>query len=221
MSISSILGSSNNNITQNNNISPKNSILSQYDFLNLLTAQMRYQNPLNPMDYYQISSMLTQLGSLEALNNIGRNLESSILYQASANYLQSANLIGKKIKSLGNFISIENGSVSEIYYQLTKPGRVNVQIFDLNGNLVTVLNEGYKHPSEHKFNWNGKDTSGKPVEDGIYLFRVLAFDESGKPLPVNSYQTDRVKGVSFENGTIYLAQKSGKIKINDVISIME
>jgi len=199
----------------------KRTSLSQYDFLNLLITQMKYQNPLNPMDYYQMTSMLTQFGSLEALYNLNQNLENSILYQSSLYNLQAAGLIGKKIKSVGNTLSIEKGVVSEGYYQLAKPGRVSIQIIDSKGNVVRTFEEEYKSATEHRLRWDGKDNTGSPLSDGVYYFNVSAVDKNGQPIPVTLYKEDKIGGIRFENGIIYLLTKSDRITIKDIISLME
>jgi flagellar basal-body rod modification protein FlgD len=199
----------------------KRTSLSQYDFLNLLITQMKYQNPLNPMDYYQMTSMLTQFGSLEALYNLNQNLENSILYQSSLYNLQAAELIGKKIKSIGNTLSIEKGVVSEGYYQLAKPGKVSIQIIDSKGNVVRTFEEEYKSATEHRLQWDGKDNTRNPLSDGVYYFNVSAVDKNGQPIPVTLYKEDKIEGIRFENGIIYLITKSDQITIKDIISIME
>lgn len=194
--------------------------LSQYDYLNLLITQMKYQNPLNPMDYQQMATMLTQFSSLEALNNINRNLENSIIYQSSMHSLQASELIGKKIKTAGNRISIEKNNISEAYYQLNQPGKVTVRILDERGNLVRIIEEGFKSASEHRLVWDGKDNTGKPLPDGIYLFTVSAVDSNDKVIPVNHFQVDTIKGVMFEDGIIYLNTNAGRFTMKDIISII-
>lgn len=212
----SLAKNSTSNVKQNDRTT-----LSQYDFLNLLITQMRFQNPLNPLDFHEMTSQLTQFGSLDALNRISKSFENLISYQASINSLQAANLIGKKVKSFGNSITVEEGKASEAFYQLSKPGKVKVHIIDFHGNLVRVIEEGFKNASEHKLIWDGKDVNGSPVPDGVYLYRVSAIDESGNAIGVNSFQLNKITGVSFENGIVYLNHKTGKTTMEDIITILE
>lgn len=194
--------------------------LSQYDFLNILVTQMKYQNPLNPMDYQQMATMLTQFSSLEALNNINKNLENAIIYQSSMHSLQSVELIGKKIKTAGNKISLEKNNFSEAYYQLTQPGKVTIRIFDEGGNLVRIIDEGFKSASEHKLIWDGKDNMGKSVPEGVYLFTASAVDLNDKMIPVNHFQVNTITEVMFEDGIIFLNTNTGRFTMKDIISII-
>lgn len=193
--------------------------LSQYDFLNLLVTQIRFQDPLNPVDYHEMTSQLTQFGSLEALNKISKSFENLISYQASINSLQATNLIGKKVKSSGDIITVEGGKPSEASYQLSKPGRVRIHIIDHRGNIVRVLEDGFKNASEHRVIWDGKDLNGNTVPDGVYIFKISAIDESGNAIGTSSFQLNKITGISFENGMVYLSYPSGKTTLENIISI--
>ncbi|MFC1548227.1 T9SS type A sorting domain-containing protein, partial [Candidatus Neomarinimicrobiota bacterium] len=59
-----------------------------------------------------------------------------------------------------------------ILYSLVEPSDVRLAIFDLLGREVRVLDSGFKEDSEHIVRWNGKDTLGKLVSSGIYIYRL-------------------------------------------------
>ncbi|MGQ9720152.1 MAG: flagellar hook assembly protein FlgD [Candidatus Jordarchaeum sp.] len=206
----------NSKITDNERIT-----LSQYDFLNLLITQLQNQNPLNPLDYHEMTSQLIQFGNLETLNKISQGFENLIAYQASINSLQATQLIGKKVKFAGSLISVDKGEVSEGYYQLSRPGNVKVYIMDTMGNLIRRLDEGFKTTSEQRLVWDGKDNIGNSVSDGIYLFKISATDENGKPIDIKSFQLSKIKGISFENGIVYIDHLLGRSTMEDIISIMD
>ena len=69
------------------------SILDKDDFLLLLVAQLKAQDPLKPMDSTQFTAQLAQFSSLEQLYNVNDNLEYLHYYhfpliyeEYSANY---------------------------------------------------------------------------------------------------------------------------------------
>lgn len=219
MSISS-LSSATDSSLQTVNKSKGKEGLTQEDFLNLFVTQIRFQNPLEPMDNNQMATQLAQFNSVEALHNMTQILDNMVAYQASMSNLQVAGLIGKKVEANGNHLSIYEGKVSEGYYQLTKPGKVTIQIHDSQGQLIRVLEEGLKDTSKQKINWDGKDQGGVTRPDGAYTFRVLAVDKMGQSIPFNSFIVDLVKGISFENGVIYLNCGAGKITVSDITAIL-
>ncbi len=55
-----------------------NSTVSKDDFLKLLVAQIRYQNPLNPADGIEFLTQLAQFTELEQLITIRTQLETLV-----------------------------------------------------------------------------------------------------------------------------------------------
>lgn len=71
------------------------------DYLNLLVAQLRNQDPLEPLDNNQMASQLTQLSQLEQLENQSQQLAAinATFQQAllGAQRNQAAAMIGKEV----------------------------------------------------------------------------------------------------------------------------
>jgi flagellar basal-body rod modification protein FlgD len=67
------------------------------DFMTLLVAQLRNQNPLEPLDNNQMASQLAQLSSLEQLEGMSRTFRDVL---ASQERLQALELIGKEVDYL-------------------------------------------------------------------------------------------------------------------------
>ncbi len=194
--------------------------LDQVDFMNLLVVQLQNQNPLEPMDSSQMAAQMAQLGSLEALNNMSASLQKLLNYQASINSLNAAQLIGKTVETKGNNVVIDKGAISDGSYQLSTAGKVTVQIYDANHQLVRVIDEGVKDPTRQKFVWDGKDQNGAKLPDGTYTFEVSAVDEMGQPITVNTSMVGTISGVSFENGVTYLKIGSGRVTLSDITAIL-
>ena len=57
-------------------VSNKKAALGKNEFLKLLVAQMKHQDPLNPTGGDQMAAQLAQFSSLEQLQNINASLES-------------------------------------------------------------------------------------------------------------------------------------------------
>lgn len=64
-------------------------------FMQLLLAQMRYQDPLNPMEDGDFIAQLAQLNTLEQLEELNESLST---YMGQQNLLRGAELIGKTIR---------------------------------------------------------------------------------------------------------------------------
>jgi len=194
--------------------------LTQEDFLSLMLAQMRYQDPLSPMDNNQMASQMAQLGTIEGINKLTQSMDLMSAYQASMAHLQVAGLIGKKVEAMGNHLFVGQGNVSEGSYQLSRPGRVTIEITDGNNNLVRTIDAGAKETGKQRFTWDGKNQVGEKVPDGAYLFSVKAVDVKGDSIPVSSSIIGTVSGISFENGITYINIGSERFTLSDVFAIL-
>src|SRR3954470_4604687 len=70
------------------------SMLGKDDFLKLMVAQLRYQDPLKPTDQSQFMSQMAQFSTVEGINNLQSSLES--LNQGNS-VSQAVGLIGKQV----------------------------------------------------------------------------------------------------------------------------
>jgi hypothetical protein len=52
-------------------------------------------------------------------------------------------------------------------------------VFDTAGRLVTVLGGGLHEGGGRSLDWDGTDSSGRPVASGVYLYFVEAPEYSG------------------------------------------
>jgi len=194
--------------------------LTQEDFLNLLVTQMRYQNPLEPMDNYQMASQVAQLSSVESLKNISQSIDLLATNQASANNFQASGLIGKKVEYQGNTLTLNQGTASEAYYQLASPGKVLTQVYDSAGNLVWQSEAGSKDTTKQKFEWSGRNQNGTLLPDGSYSFQVVAVDGKGNSIQVTTGCAGTVSGISLENGTSSIQVGRNKISLSKITAIL-
>ena len=217
MSISSVTPTVNSNSLVAT--AQRKTALTQDDFMNLFVAQMKYQDPLQPLDNNQMATQLAQFNTVNALATMNNTLNQMMTNQASLNNLQAGSLIGKKIEAKGNTLSIQQGVVSDGAYQLAQPGNAIIQIFDSNGNLVQQMGPGYKDTSMQSLGWNGKNQQGMTLPDGTYTFKVLAADQKGQAVTATTYRIGTVDGVSFENGTAYFQMGGNKVSFSDILAI--
>lgn len=194
--------------------------LTQEDFLKLFTKQLQYQNPLSPMDNFQMATQMAQFSQVNSLDTLVKSTKILESYQASFNGLQSIGLMGKRVEAEGKTLVLEKGQVAEGYYQLAKPGKVTITISDANGKVVRVLPMGIQDVSKQTFLWDGKNQNGMIMPDGIYTFQVSATDEKNQPIQVKTSRAGTVTGVYFDQGIIYLKFGKDQITISDIISIL-
>lgn len=102
--------------------------MSSADFLQLLTTEMRNQDPMQPVDDTQSVAQLAQFSALSATEEMNTSFQN---FQSNFGVMQSATLIGKTVTvdtpdATGNTSAV-TGTVSTIEVQNGKP------YFTMNG----------------------------------------------------------------------------------------
>jgi flagellar basal-body rod modification protein FlgD len=71
-------GGTTNSGTDNSNLGLGGTQLNTQDFITILTAQLQYQDPLNPVDPNQFVGEMAQFGSLNELIGIKQDLDQGL-----------------------------------------------------------------------------------------------------------------------------------------------
>jgi flagellar basal-body rod modification protein FlgD len=208
----------------NNLATAGSSNLGKDDFLNLLVTQLRYQDPLEPMQDSDFVAQLAQFSSLEQLSNINTTLGYSseldyILSQTIANTMATT-IIGKEVVAEGNAIYHQYETDSKISFDLESDAHtVEVKIYNETGSLVrTILEQDLEQGMNH-VTWDGKDDSGSNVAGGDYTFEITAKDSSDEIVGVQSRLVGIVESVRYVDGKGFLIINGQKIEMSDIIEI--
>jgi flagellar hook assembly protein FlgD len=59
-----------------------------------------------------------------------------------------------------------------IKYQLSEPGEVRLEVYDLMGRKVKTLVNTQKRTGYYETIWTGRNESGQRVASGIYIYRM-------------------------------------------------
>lgn len=65
----------------------------------------------------------------------------------------------------------------EINNKTDQPDSVNVSFYNIKGELIRVLVDDFQVSGEYKFEWDGKDDDGNPVESGVYFYKLVINEE--------------------------------------------
>lgn len=95
-----------------------NNKIDKEAFLKLLVAQLKYQDPLNPLKDTEFIGQLTAMSTLEQVINISGTLEDLATYQIYSNALMiGSTIIGKSLitadgkEFIAQGIALENGKL--------------------------------------------------------------------------------------------------------------
>ena len=81
------------------------------------------------------------------------------------------------VSILNNILNPDNNDKTSMYYELRTRGVVTIQVFDLSGNTVAVLQRGFQDAGKYTVSWDGRNDAGNSVARGIYLVRLVGPDK--------------------------------------------
>lgn len=214
-----------NNSSSYNTVNKKNgSVMGKDDFLKLMLAQLKNQDPLNPMEGTEFASQLAQFTSLEQLVNLNDAMNTSInanyYLTQSINNTLAATLIGKEAKLNGNSIQFTGQDSVQLNYNLSSnASNISVNIYDENGRLIKSINNAPTNSGNSKLMWDFTDNEGKKVTFGKYKFEVDAINSNGEPISNSTFVLGKIEGVKFtENGTM-LVVDGVQYYLSDILEI--
>lgn len=196
-------------------------IMGKDDFLSLLVAQLKNQDPLKPDDPTAFTAQLAQFSSLEQLTNLNKSMEGLTTAQANSERLSSLGLIGKDVSYNSSTINL-TGKPVEIGYQLDgTASSVTLSIQDANGKTVRTIQAADTElkAGNHFITWNGTDQNGNPVANGKYNI-VLQSNAAGKDATIAAAPLVRsvVTGVDLSSGII--TTRDGEVLFKNIIGVM-
>jgi subtilisin-like proprotein convertase family protein len=68
---------------------------------------------------------------------------------------------------------------TEIAFQLARPGRAALRVYDVAGQVVATLLEGELPAGSHLATWDGRDRAGHAVASGLYFYRLSTPEGQG------------------------------------------
>ncbi len=189
-------------------------------FLTLLMAQMKNQDPLNPLDNAQVTTQLAQLSTVNGIEKLNETMTQLLSGYNEAQAMQAAGMIGKNVMVAGkNLPLVEGQSVGGISLA-GSADRVQLTIKDSTGKVVQVEDLGVHEAGNFYFGWDGKDADGNVLPDGNYTFSVEA-TANGQKVDATAMQIGTVSAVTRGTDGFLLDLGSfGKVAFKDVQLIL-
>lgn len=189
-------------------------------FLTLLTTQLRYQDPLEPMDSAEFTNQLVQFSQVEQSISTNSNLEKLLGYQGANQAVAAIGYIGTTVEALSNALPLVNGSATMNYVLAEKAESANVLIYDASGDQVRSI-ESATSLGKHTVNWDGKDDNGNTLPDGAYTVVVSARDADTNLIEVATSITAKVTGTQNNETGTQLIFGAVPIDLDKVISVSD
>jgi flagellar basal-body rod modification protein FlgD len=153
-------------------------------FLQLLTTQLKNQNPLDPLDTNQFTQQLVQFAQVEQQMKSNDQLSSLVSLEKSAQASTALAYVGSTVVVDGSSAPLANGSATWSL-NVTKPSTATIVIKDATGQTVYSGSYGV-NPGNQQFNWNGRGNDGTLWPDGNYTLSATALDANQQSVAIST-----------------------------------
>ncbi|MBC7186094.1 MAG: hypothetical protein H5U38_03565, partial [Calditrichaeota bacterium] len=207
------------NMPVTNSLSGPGGTLGKDAFMNLLVTQLRYQDPLQPMENTEFIAQLAQFSSLEQLWYMNANSQTNTLLLQSLQNTVMSGFLDREVWATGGRVWVPESGEVTLHYTVAGPAQVTVEVLDAAGQVVRTLQVAAQQGGDQECTWDGKDSTGQRVASGAYSFRVKAVDESGAQVSATPYTVGTVTGVRFNNGSAQLLLDGLEVSPSDLVMV--
>jgi flagellar basal-body rod modification protein FlgD len=192
-------------------------------FLALLTTQLKNQDPLSPLDSNQFTQQIVQMTGVEQ-QLLTNDLLKSLVANTTNGVSTAVSLIGKEVRAASVDAKLQDGKAEWIYTIPRDANDVKLEVLDSKGKVLRVLdpaNEAGRKAGDHKVAWDGKDSNGVKMPEGLYALRVTATDSKYLKVPATVSIEGVVSGVEQSNGETLITVNGTPVPWNHITTIKQ
>lgn len=186
-------------------------------FLQLLTTQLKNQNPLDPLDTNQFTQQLVQFAQVEQQMKSNDQLSTLVALEKSTQATTALAYVGSTVVVDGSTAPLANGSATWAL-NVTKPSTASITIKDATGQTAYTGTFSV-NPGNQNFTWDGRGNDGRLWANGNYTMTASGIDANGQALgistevqaPVDSVDLTKNPPLLSINGQDYALDKIKRI----------
>lgn len=200
-----------------------NSALDKDAFFKLMLAQLKNQDPMNPLKNHEMAAQLAQFSTLEQMSNMNSTLTKIEGKNAAPENFQALNLIGKNVQ--GDSSRITRTPFDKDHdFNFNAPSdlsEASIKVLSPKGEVVREYKLNNLQQGANKISWNGMNEGGEKQPAGDYKFQIEAKNKLGQKVAVKTEFEGKISGLSFsaEGPVLQVGQQS--IKMRDVRQITD
>lgn len=149
--------------------------LGRSEFMDLMLAQMKNQNPLEPQKNGEFIAQLAQFSSLEQMESVSSSVEQLAGEFRSTQALQASAMVGQSVlvpTSTGHLGG--EGKMDGVVNVPASTSNLRLTVVDDTGEEVRKIDLGSAEAGQKTFEWDGKDGDGNAMPSGNYAIRAEA-----------------------------------------------
>ncbi len=195
--------------------------LGQAEFLELMIAQLKNQDPFKAMDPSQFLGQLAQFGTVSGISEMKEAFGTLSDAMRSSQVLDGATMVGREVLVPSDEVMLQaEGPVKGAIDVPTGTTALQVNIRDVNGTLVRRMSLPTSSGLQ-EFSWDGVADNGTRAAAGTYSFEAVA-NIAGKSGSLEMLMAGRVNSVTIDAATGLTLNTSnlGSRALSDVRRVM-
>lgn len=180
---------------------PVKKTLDKDDFMKIMIAEMKHQDPTKPMDSDRMATQMAQITSVEQMKNVGAAVEKLADKNSTTDRLAMSSMIGKAVTVDKGRFNHQKSTISPINFDLPDDAeKIKLTIVNERGDEVAVKELEPMKKGPNIYNWDGINASNVPSLTGTYMVRIDAENAKGAKIKIDPIAKESIVGVSFEGG---------------------
>ncbi|PAV26220.1 flagellar basal-body rod modification protein FlgD [Tamilnaduibacter salinus] len=177
--------------------------LGRSEFMDLMLAQMKNQNPLEPQKNGEFIAQLAQFSSLEQMESVSSSVEQLAGEFRSTQALQASAMVGQSVLVPSQSGQLgPDGKMDGVVNVPASTSSLRLTVVDESGAQVRQLDLGSAQAGQTTFEWDGKDGDGNAMPPGAYAIKAEA------SYPQGTQQLSTMINANVDS--VSLGQKGGK-----------
>lgn len=196
--------------------------LGKEEFLQLLVAQLKNQDPMNPSNPEEMAAQLAQFSSVEQLININEALTnqaaSNAVMAEALNNASAVSVLGKTVLTIGDQVDIDGTGTETVVAGVEGDGGVaTVHLYDADGTKVGSHVVGTIGGGRQEIEL-GELSEG--LEPGRYTYELTVTDADGEAVNVQTFMRAAVDGLRYGPQGPMLVSGGLEIPLANVVEII-
>ncbi len=168
------------------------------NFLTLMLAQLKNQDPTSPVDSNTFLTQLAQLSEVQGINTLNTSFSTLSSSLAGNQATQASSLLGHK--ALVTTPTVNQSAGATVTGAVSVPqttSTVLLSVVDSSGNTVRTISLGAQSAGQAAFTWDGLESNGAQAPTGTYTLTAQYAGQTTKSTAASVAVSGTVESVSM------------------------